>query len=117
MRWVGGGYYHEGWTGISGKKPGRGWCKTSKKWFLFSEDLLDFVTDKSTQDEDDEKHKYIKEDTGRSQSPEGDAHPHGEKVLRSHREDDPENKADNDTIFKETVIVLLSLMEKAKRNT
>jgi len=84
---------------------------------LFSDNLFNLVTDKSTKDENDDEHKYLKEDAGRSQGPEIDAYARGEIVLRSEHEDDPEDKADNDTIFEETVIVFLSLVEKAKRDT
>jgi hypothetical protein len=99
----------------TGKNPGIGGCRTRKK--LFSDDLLDLVTNKSTQDEDDKKEKYLNEEAGRSQGPEVDTHTPGDNILRSKHEDDPKDKADYDTIFEEGIIVLPALMEKSKGDT
>jgi hypothetical protein len=88
-----------------------------QKMVLFSDNLFYPVTDKSTQDEDNEKEKYLDEDAGRPQRPGGNTHAPGDKVPGSEHEDDTEDKAGNDTIFKETIIVFLSLVEKAQSNT
>jgi len=84
---------------------------------LFSYHLFDLVTNKSTYDEDDEKEKYLYEEAGRSQGSEVDTLAPGDNILRSEHKDDPENQADNNAIFKEEVIVFLSLVEKAKGDT
>jgi hypothetical protein len=84
---------------------------------LFPEDAFEPVTGKSTQDEDDEKDKYLDEEAGRAEIPDADTHTSGNKVPRSEHEDDPEDKADNHTVLQEAVIVFLSLVEKAKGDT
>ena len=63
------------------------------------------------------KRNISMKNAGRSQGPEVDALAPGDNILRSEHEDDPKDKADNDTSFKEAVIVFLSLMEKSKGDT
>jgi hypothetical protein len=101
---------------IPGKKAAGG-CGRIPRNGLLSDNTFEPVTDKSTQDKDDEKEEYPDKQARRSQKPEVDAHTPGKKVLCSENEDDPQDKADNDTIFEETIIIFLSLVEKAKGDT
>ena len=84
---------------------------------LFSDNTFEPVSNKSSYDEDDKEEKYLDEEAGRSQEPEVNAHTPGEKVLCSEHKDDPKDKAGNDTIFQEAIIIFLSLVEKAKGDT
>jgi hypothetical protein len=84
---------------------------------LFSERTFEPVSDKSSYNEDDQEEKNLDEEAGRSQGPEVDARTPGNKVLLSEHEDDPEDKAGDDTIFKKAIIVFPSLVEKAKGDT
>lgn len=84
---------------------------------LFLQHTFDLVTNKRTQDEDDEKENYPDEKTGCTERSEVNTHTTMENILRSKHEDYPQNNADDDTIFQETVIIFFSLMKKAKGNT
>jgi len=77
---------------------------------LFPEDTFEPVTDKSTQDEDDEKDENLNEKPGRAEISNVENHTSGNNILRSEHEDDPEDKADNHTVLQEGVIVFLPLV-------
>jgi hypothetical protein len=81
---------------------------------LFPERTFEPVSDKSPDDEDDQEEKYLDEEAGRSHGSEVDARTPGNKVLLREYENNPEDKAGNDPVFQESVIVFLSLVEKAK---
>jgi hypothetical protein len=100
--------------------PKKDWAEegvASLKRDLFPEDAFEPVTGKSTQDEDDEKDKYLDEEAGSAEIPDTETHPSGNKVPRGEHENYPQDKADNHTVLQEAVIVFLSLVEKAKGDT
>lgn len=83
---------------------------------LLLQNIFDLVTNKRTQDEDDQKEDYPDEKTGCAE-PDIKTHTPRENILRSKHEDDPQDDTGNDTIFQEAVIVFFSLMKKTKGDT
>jgi hypothetical protein len=89
-----------------------GWVKK-----LFFPEIFDLVSDKRSQDEDDQKDDDIDKDTEYTQETNINAQTPGDNVLPGENEDNPQQEAGDRAIFQEAGVVFFPMVIKAKDNT